>query len=202
MKKNILILLVTIVLLCNIGAKSISTNNVLFTTNPAVTFGATFSVTAVNSSEFDGINPYGPSETGLFNLVHNVNNNSLVLSFQGQSLGFGSSWYLVNYGEVLSPSYPYTQLSYGDNKNIIFSYPSTQFFIGFVAQTGYGTPDNFGWINLEYDSDLSSVSMISNATSFGGGIIVGTQTVPEPSTYALFGLGALALVVAYRRKVA
>jgi ligand-binding sensor domain-containing protein len=28
------------------------------------------------------------------------------------------------------------------------------------------------------------------------------QTVPEPSTYALFGLGALALIVAYRRKVA
>jgi hypothetical protein len=27
------------------------------------------------------------------------------------------------------------------------------------------------------------------------------QSVPEPSTYALFGLGALALVVAYRRKV-
>jgi fibronectin-binding autotransporter adhesin len=29
-----------------------------------------------------------------------------------------------------------------------------------------------------------------------------SQAVPEPSTYALFGLGALALVVAYRRKVA
>ena len=28
------------------------------------------------------------------------------------------------------------------------------------------------------------------------------QVVPEPSTYALFGLGALALVIAYRRKVA
>ena len=28
------------------------------------------------------------------------------------------------------------------------------------------------------------------------------QTVPEPSTYALFGVGALALVIAYRRKVA
>ena len=28
------------------------------------------------------------------------------------------------------------------------------------------------------------------------------QSVPEPSTYALFGLGALALIVAYRRKVA
>jgi PEP-CTERM motif len=29
-----------------------------------------------------------------------------------------------------------------------------------------------------------------------------SPAVPEPSTYALFGLGALALVVAYRRKVA
>jgi hypothetical protein len=28
------------------------------------------------------------------------------------------------------------------------------------------------------------------------------SVVPEPSTYALFGLGALALVIAYRRKVA
>jgi len=28
------------------------------------------------------------------------------------------------------------------------------------------------------------------------------NTVPEPSTYALFALGALALVVAYRRRVA
>jgi hypothetical protein len=31
---------------------------------------------------------------------------------------------------------------------------------------------------------------------------VSATVVPEPSTYALFGLGALALVVAYRRKVA
>jgi hypothetical protein len=31
---------------------------------------------------------------------------------------------------------------------------------------------------------------------------VSVTAVPEPSTYALFGLGALALVVAYRRKVA
>jgi hypothetical protein len=32
--------------------------------------------------------------------------------------------------------------------------------------------------------------------------LYGIQSVPEPSTYALFGLGALALIVAYRRKVA
>ena len=36
----------------------------------------------------------------------------------------------------------------------------------------------------------------------GGTFKVSYQSVPEPSTYALFGLGALALVVAYRRKVA
>jgi hypothetical protein len=35
-----------------------------------------------------------------------------------------------------------------------------------------------------------------------GVVTFSSQTVPEPSTYALFGLGALALVVVYRRKVA
>jgi hypothetical protein len=29
-----------------------------------------------------------------------------------------------------------------------------------------------------------------------------TQSVPEPSTYALFGLGASALIIAYRRRTA
>jgi sulfatase modifying factor 1 len=32
--------------------------------------------------------------------------------------------------------------------------------------------------------------------------VASVQDIPEPSTYALFGLGALALVIAYRRKVA
>ena len=32
--------------------------------------------------------------------------------------------------------------------------------------------------------------------------VIKVEAVPEPSTYALFGLGALALVIAYRRKVA
>ena len=32
--------------------------------------------------------------------------------------------------------------------------------------------------------------------------VTGTPSVPEPSTYALMGLGALALVVAYRRRTA
>ena len=38
-------------------------------------------------------------------------------------------------------------------------------------------------------------------TTSGGPITASTfDTIPEPSTYALFGIGALALVVAYRRR--
>jgi len=32
--------------------------------------------------------------------------------------------------------------------------------------------------------------------------VASVESIPEPSTYALFGLGALALIIAYRRKVA
>jgi ligand-binding sensor domain-containing protein len=48
-----------------------------------------------------------------------------------------------------------------------------------------------------------SQSFIGSGTLTGvNGLAFQPQTVPEPSTYALFGLGFLALVVAYRRKVA
>ena len=50
-----------------------------------------------------------------------------------------------------------------------------------ISFAGANTPDHIG---------LDNVSVISS------------NAVPEPSTYALFGIGALALVVAYRRKVA
>ncbi len=50
----------------------------------------------------------------------------------------------------------------------------------------------------------------SGGATYGGTYGVGASpatvappsSVPEPSTYALFGIGALALVIAYRRKVA
>ena len=44
-------------------------------------------------------------------------------------------------------------------------------------------------VGFSYDSNYNDKAFVASA-------------VPEPSTYALFGLGALALVVAYRRKVA
>jgi len=60
-----------------------------------------------------------------------------------------------------------------------------------------GTYSSFTWALApgistgQHDGKLSGYALFSSAAS-----------VPEPSTYALFGLGALALVIAYRRKVA
>ena len=56
--------------------------------------------------------------------------------------------------------------------------------------TAFGAPNINSRLNpnITLDGETSSFTL--------------TQAVPEPSTYALFGLGALALVVAYRRKVA
>jgi hypothetical protein len=51
-------------------------------------------------------------------------------------------------------------------------------------------------------SPASGPSTSGNGTFYGEITVKGSQAVPEPSTYALFGLGALALVIAYRRKVA
>jgi hypothetical protein len=45
-------------------------------------------------------------------------------------------------------------------------------------------------------------TVIPNATPSPTPLAGGGDAVPEPSTYALFGIGALALVIAYRRKVA
>ena len=60
--------------------------------------------------------------------------------------------------------------------------------------------------NLGYGGNFPSGVNTSGGTLFTSGayatnFTVSVQSVPEPSTYALFGIGALALVVAYRRKI-
>jgi hypothetical protein len=72
-----------------------------------------------------------------------------------------------------------------------------------------------GWLQLAYNNNGAVLAAVAFATGGGASdILVGDtgngyyapttspNTVPEPSTYALFGLGALALIIAYRRKVA
>ena len=59
------------------------------------------------------------------------------------------------------------------------------------------------WLNQGNNTAYALI----NERGFSSGVLIGQSTfsfagVPEPSTCALFGLGGLALVVAYRRRVA
>ena len=54
---------------------------------------------------------------------------------------------------------------------------------------------------------VNTAYALINEQGFSSGVLNGQSSfsfagVPEPSTYALMGLGALALVVAYRRRTA
>jgi hypothetical protein len=53
----------------------------------------------------------------------------------------------------------------------------------------------------QYAPDTVRVNLGFRVASVSG-IVPESPLIPEPSTYALFGLGALALVIAYRRKTA
>jgi hypothetical protein len=85
----------------------------------------------------------------------------------------------------------------GDFKSI-YSYTSdiTQYlvtgtntlFVNFFNQSGPGA--------LQYKATITYTAGVNSNT------VQPYTAVPEPSTYALFGIGALALVVAYRRKAA
>ena len=67
-------------------------------------------------------------------------------------------------------------------------------------------------LNINHLNGPTSFTIIEgNSGQYGSPVIhiqnlsisgTSLSSVPEPSTYALFGLGALALVIAYRRKVA
>jgi PEP-CTERM motif len=93
----------------------------------------------------------------------------------------------------------------------LFTEGSQKFFInGNLVYSGTGnyTMDSgdtytrlgsqFGGPSEYWNGTISQVQIFSNITASD----LATGAVPEPSTYALFGIGALALVMAYRRKVA
>jgi len=56
--------------------------------------------------------------------------------------------------------------------------------------------------NISDSDGTFSVRMTTPGQEIISSMRLATGPIPEPSTYALFGLGALALIVAYRRKVA
>jgi hypothetical protein len=93
----------------------------------------------------------------------------------------------------------FQSINFGNNALILEA--NTTYWVGI------SNPDNaFNWESV-YDPVTTGVGTYGNGFSENTTISSGsplnmtvTGTVPEPSTYALMGLGALALVVAYRRK--
>jgi hypothetical protein len=71
-------------------------------------------------------------------------------------------------------------------------------------EMGFVVPPNFRYNDSVYDDRVDGGSYTHDDSIYATVGIPGQSTaaVPEPSTYALFGLGALALIIAYRRKVA
>ena len=71
-------------------------------------------------------------------------------------------------------------------------------------EMGGVVPPNFRYNDSVYDHRVNGGSFTQDDSIYASVGIPGQSTaaVPEPSTYALFGLGALALIIAYRRKVA
>jgi len=71
--------------------------------------------------------------------------------------------------------------------------------VGSTAQLIRGFRGNLSALTDDGGQTLATLSFPNTGTVIASD---GITSVPEPSTYALLGLGALALVVAYRRRVA
>ncbi|MFZ4599063.1 MAG: PEP-CTERM sorting domain-containing protein [Terrimicrobiaceae bacterium] len=76
-------------------------------------------------------------------------------------------------------------------------------FQSYSSESWFGvTLPNFRYTDSVYDYRVNGGSFTQDDSIFATVGIPGQSAVPEPSTYVLFGLGALAMIVAYRRKVA
>jgi hypothetical protein len=74
---------------------------------------------------------------------------------------------------------------------------NTPFYYG-IRFRNDGTNFNYGW--LEAETTDSSIRFIAAAVETSANVGITAGAVPEPSTYALFGLGAIGMLMVLRRK--
>ena len=151
----------------------------------------------------------GANQTSIF---FNNNFTKLDMVYFEQNTA-GADWYLVNAGDVFSmenilsgsfqnfikydpvpsPSYPY-RVNIG----------SSDFYLGVATGVDHSgaLPERnaFGWVHFA-NNGLGTISMIDNAVIYGSsGVIVGTTSVPEPSSLSLLLAGGAVLMAGRRRK--
>ena len=128
------------------------------------------------------------------------NANSFTLTLKDQALDGPKEMFLLSYGEEFSEaSIANSEVqSWAYDEDIV---RAGSFYIGVRADNSSYDGKIYGWMNLFNDG--SSISMSGNAVTYGTeGIITGTnQTVPEPSTILLFGIGGLGTLFLRKNKV-
>jgi hypothetical protein len=184
MKKTILALALVAGLTSFAGnAKAGLTFDFSFQGNP--NFGSTNLITGfltLNDSNTAATSFYVSSGFGL--------NNPTGLDFATQGWFFIQNSFTVIDGQITSAQF--TSVANVNGSSQDNSIPNYSVYLGYA---GVG-------INQFTESYYAGSTLYDAKNTSGGLTFTRTDAVPEPSTYALFGLGALALVVAYRRKVA
>jgi autotransporter-associated beta strand protein len=147
---------------------------------------------------FEGNLTYQPGSTMVWQLIANTTSNSLLVYDQvivGGNLTFNGATTLQLVFNDIGSLVNWTDSLWSSNQSWTIYQVSG-------ATTGL---NNFtiasGSLFDAYGNDFATTLAGSSfSITQNGQNVTLTYTVPEPSTYALFGLGALALVIAVRRK--
>lgn len=134
-------------------------------------------------------------------VVLQTSNGATPITLTGPTFIFAKQNTAANYPLTLSFSDEYERL-FANGGSVTFSKGIMEIENNPLALTN---PDNylsqgFYVLNQQNASFELNLNNIMGGAEDGIFQIANLQVVPEPSTYALFGLGALGLVIAYRRK--
>jgi hypothetical protein len=140
-------------------------------------------------------NPYATSQ-GAFAVGLYANNTGSIGSLIGSLTTDNTTFFTNPFGNEYS------------FQNILFTNNSLTLAANTTYWVGISNPDTLFYVKEYYDIAATGVGTygtgfidtLTFSSSNPLNVTVTGTAVPEPSTYALMGLGALVLVVAYRRK--